>query len=415
MTDKRVAVVGAGIAGVTSATELADAGIRIYLLEKEASIGGNAASLCCKATDACSTCSVCVACERIREAVARPGIELLTGTTVQKVSGGPGDFRIQVMQKPGYVDAARCIDCGLCTQVCPTSPRAIRPSSTWLPTSYVIDGRLCLHLKGGECSLCRDGCPTAAIGFDSQPKTHELAVDAVVVATGFDVFDAGQKGSLGYGRNPNILSGMDAERMYRQKGALRLADGREPAAVAFIQCVGSRDESLGNGYCSQVCCKYAMRLARLVKYQDPKAQVTIFYIDLQTAGKGFPEFYDQCRDSIRFVRGVPVEVAEAPESKLKVKLEDFFQAKQAEEVFDMVVLSTGIEPRRDAWATARALGISLDEFGFFDSMDGVKTNMEGMFLAGACQGPKDIPESIAHGMAAARSVIETLSVKKESS
>jgi heterodisulfide reductase subunit A len=158
-----------------------------------------------------------------------------------------------------------------------------------------------------------------------------------------------------------------------------------------------------------------MRLARLVKYQKPEAKVTIFYIDLQTAGKGFPEFYERWRDSIRFVRGVPVEVSDESDNKLKVRFEDFSQAKPVEEDFDMVILSVGITPKGDAWELARVLGINVDEFGFYDSEDGVTTNVDNVFLAGTCQGPKDIPDSIAHGMAAAKKVIESLSVKKQSS
>ena len=415
MRSPQVAVIGAGVAGTASALELAKFGFTVYLLEREATVGGTAASLSCKATDECSACSVCAACELIREAATHPGIRLLTSTAVQNVSGEGANFQIEITRKATYVDMNRCIACGLCTQMCPTNPKAIRPSSIWLPLPYIVDDKLCLNLKGGNCSLCRESCPTTAIEFGSQPQRQKLAVDAIVVATGFDVFDAGRKGSLGYGRYPNVLSGMDAEKAHRQKGALKLADGREAKEVAFIQCVGSRDESCGNGYCSQVCCKYAMRLARLIKYQKPEAQVTIFYIDLQTAGKGFSEFYERWRDSIRFVRGVPVEVSDESDHKLKVRFEDFSQAKPVEEDFDMVILSVGITARSDAWGLARVLGINVDEFGFFDSEDGVTTNVDNVFLAGTCQGPKDIPDSIAHGMAAAKKVIESLSVKKQSS
>ena len=412
MTDRHVAVIGAGVAGIAAALELANSGLSVYLLEREATIGGHAVHLCCKATDTCATCSACAACEKILEVASRPDIKLLTNVVIQNVSGVHGNFHIKIAQKPTYVDMNRCIACGLCTQACITQPKAIQSPSKWLSLPYVVDEHLCLRFKKEDCDLCLQSCPTAAIRFDTLPQMQELAVDAIIVATGFDVFDARQKGSLGYGRYPNVLSGLDTERVYRQYGALKLANGTEPKDIAFIQCVGSRDESCGNGYCSQVCCKYAMKLAPLIKYHNPEAKTTIFYIDMQKTGKGFSEFYEKYEHSINFVRGIPVEVVEGQDNRLKVKVEDFSQAKPVEEEFDMVILSVGITPKSDSWQLARALRMNVDEFGFFDSRDGVNTTVDGIFLAGACQGPKAIPESMAHGIAAAKMVTETLSIKK---
>ncbi|MCK4222603.1 MAG: CoB--CoM heterodisulfide reductase iron-sulfur subunit A family protein, partial [Dehalococcoidia bacterium] len=241
----------------------------------------------------------------------------------------------------------------------------------------------------------------------------ELTVAAIVVATGFEVFDARGKGSLGYGRYPNVLTGLDLEETFNREGCLRLpSNGKEPRNVAFVQCVGSRDES--HGYCSQVCCKYAVRLARLINYQIPDAQVTIFYIDLQTAGKGFVQFYEECREKVRFVRGVPVEITQTLSGELEVKLENISQGKASRELFDLVVLSVGIAPRKDSWDLASILGINLGDCGFFDTsepLNSTKTNVDGVFLAGTCQGPKDIPDSMGHGMAAASKVIQALGVQ----
>jgi heterodisulfide reductase subunit A len=408
---KNVLVVGSGISGVASALELANAGISVYLLEREAVVGGHSASFCCKATDICSQCSACVVYDKIKEAVTHPQIRLLTNSTIKNLSGELGDFRVDIIQQPRYVDVEKCIGCGLCTEVCPADPRAIYPPfADAAPFSYILDEGLCLRFRGEKCDLCQKTCPAGAIGFDLKPKEQELKADAIIVATGFDVFDARLKGSLGYGRYPNIMTGLDLEQVFAREGYLKLpAIDKEPHNVAFIQCVGSRDTS--HGYCSQVCCKYAMKLAGLIKYQSPDTKVTIFYIDLQTAGKGFAQFYEDYRKSIRFVRGVPVEILQTVSGELEVKFEDISQGKVCRDNFDLVVLSVGISPGRNSWDLARVLGINLSDDGFFDVKDSLspnETNVDGIFVAGTCQAPRDIPDSIAHGIAAASKAIQIL-------
>jgi len=411
LENKNVLVVGSGISGLASALELANAGISVFLVEKEAVVGGHGASFCCKATDICAKCSACVVYDKIKEAVTHPNIKLLTNSTIKKVGGELGDFRVEIIQQPQYVDEERCVACGLCTEVCPADPRAIYPPfAEAAPFSYVLDEGLCLRFKGENCDLCRRTCPTKAIEFGLKPKEQELRADAIIVATGFDVFDAGLKGSLGYGRYSNVLTGLDLERVFAREGCLRLpTNGKEPQNIAFIQCVGSRDT--GHGYCSQVCCKYAMKLAGLIRYQNPDAKVTIFYIDLQTAGKGFAQFYEDYKKSIRFVRGVPVEILQTPSGELEVRFEDISQGKVCRDTFDLVVLSVGISPGKDSWNLARILGINLSDDGFFDEKDSLsanKTNVDGVLIAGTCQSPKDIPDSVAHGIAAASKVMQML-------
>ena len=408
LKNNHVLVIGAGISGIASALELVNSGLSVYLIEKEATVGGYAASFCCKATDVCSKCSVCVVPPKIEEALIHPQISLLTNSTVEKISGEVGNFRVEITQKPQYIDAERCITCGLCAEVCPSEPKAIlAPLAEAAPYSYVLDETCCLRSKGEDCNLCRERCPTNAIDFKSKPKRQELSVNTIIVATGFEVFNGREIGSLGYGRYPNILTGLDLERIFNREGSLKLSsNGKELQKIAFIQCVGSRNEE--HCYCSQVCCKYAMRFAQLIKYQNPNAAVTIFYIDLQTAGKGFAEFYEECKESIRFIRGVPVEILEAHPSGLEVKFENISEGKVNRETFDLVVLSVGMVPRKNSWDLARILGINLGDEGFFGSkpLDSTETNVEGIFLAGACQGPKDIPSSIAHGMSAAKRTME---------
>lgn len=411
MENKNVLVIGAGISGVASALELANAGVNVYLIERGAVVGGHSASFCCKATDICSRCSACVVYDKVKEAVSHPQIKLLTNSTIKRVSGELGNFHVEVIQQLQYVDESRCIACGLCTEVCPVNPKAIYPPAAEMrPFAYVLDEGLCLHFKGQRCDLCQKSCPTKAIEFKVRPKEQELTVGAIIVATGFDVFDARLKGSLGYGRYANVLSGLDLEQVFTREGYLRPpANAKEPKNIAFVQCVGSRDT--GHGYCSQVCCKYAMKFAGLIKYQNPDSRVTMFYIDLQTAGKGFAQFYEEYKKSVRFVRGVPVEILQTQAGDLEVKFEDISQGKVCRDTFDLVVLSVGISPGKSSWDLARVLGINLADDGFFDRkslLSSNETNVDGIFVAGACQGPKDIPDSIAHGMAAASKAVQSL-------
>jgi heterodisulfide reductase subunit A len=406
-----VLVIGGGIAGITSALELGNSNHDVYLIEREATVGGQAASFCCKATEVCTKCSVCLVPQKLREVKTHPKISILTNSIVSEVRGKAGNFQVEVWQRPQYILPERCIACGICFDTCPTEPKAIcSPSPQAVPYSYTIDESQCLRLKGEECNLCREICPTNAINFERKPERQELNVGTIIVATGFDVFDAREVSSLGYGRYPNVLTGLDLERTFNRENSLKLpSNGKEPHNIAFVQCVGSRNEN--HCYCSQVCCKYAMRFARLIKHQNPDCQVTIFYIDLQTAGKGFAEFYEECKESIRFIRGIPVETSEAPSGELEIRFENILQGKVSRESFDLVILSVGIAPRKDAWELARILGINLDDDGFFDTKERpnpIETNVDGIFLAGACQGPRDIPSSIAHGASAAERVMEAL-------
>jgi heterodisulfide reductase subunit A2 len=406
-----VLVIGSGISGISSALELANSGLTVHLVEREVVVGGHSASFCCKATDVCVRCSACVIPDKVREAVLHPGIRLHTNSTVRKLAGKSGDFRVEIVHQPGPVDPERCIACGLCTGICPVDPRAIHaPRAEAAPFAYVLDEGLCLRFKGEKCVLCREGCPTGAIDYERKSKAVDLSIGAIIVATGFDVVDARGKGSLGYGRYPNVITGLDLEQLFAREGRLSLpGNGREPRSVAFVQCVGSRDER--HGYCSHVCCKYAMKFGGLIKYQRPDTQVTIFYIDLQTAGKGFAGFYEEYKESIRFVRGVPVEIVEAASGELEVKFEDISQAKVRRDRFDMVILSVGIAPRKDAWDLAKVLGINMADDGFFalaDSSAANEASVKGIFLAGTCQGPRDIPDAVSHGMSAASGVLGML-------
>lgn len=403
MQSHDVLVIGAGVSGITSALEAASAGLSVGLIEREASIGGHVASFGCKATDTCTECAVCLASQKFAEVAANPGVSILPGATVTALTGQLGSFQVQALQKPQYISTDQCIGCGVCVTACPANAIKAPPG----PGVYSIDSS-CLRLMGKDCDLCQGKCPTGAIDLSAKPQKHDLSAKAIVVATGFEMFDARTVGPLGYGRYANVLTGADLEKIFNEKGSLTLANGKPPKRVAFIQCVGSRNEE--RGYCSQVCCKYAIRFARLIKHQAPAAQVTIFYIDLQTAGKGFAEFYEESKDVIRFVRGLPVEIAETATGELETRSENIAEGKVTRELFDAVILSIGMVPRKETWEMAQALGTNLASTGFFDAspLEPARTNVRGIFLAGACQGPKDIANSIAQATAAAKMVIEAL-------
>lgn len=407
--ERRVLVVGGGVAGLAASKTLAENGLPVLLIEKEPYIGGWAASYCCKAVeDECSRCGVCLAGKWIEEAVSDPMIEISTGSQLISLEGELGRFRAKIRRAPAYIDLDRCIGCGTCFEVCPAEPKAIKLAPDPSTAPYHLDINACLHFKEG-CDRCAQACPTGAIRFDGEPEDEEIEADAVIIATGFEPFDAGKVERLGYGRYDAVLTGLDLERLFRERGPEALStisDGRDPQRIAFVQCVGSRDKT--RGYCSQVCCKYAVRFAAMIKSRNPSAEVKIFYIDLQSSGKGFAEFYEEHRDEIGFVRGVPVEVGEAASGALEVRFEDISTGRVKREPFDLVVLSVGMVPRRESWELALKLGINLNEHGFFEATDANETNVKGVFVAGACEGPKDIPDSITHGMAAAEKVMEVL-------
>lgn len=408
-----ILVVGGGIAGMTAARELANSNRKVYLLEREPTIGGYSASFSCKAAPTCSKCSVCLVPETMLEVANNPLISLMVNSELAGLAGQAGDFTAEVVQKPAFVDPEKCTACGVCQDVCPAQPAAIHlPASLTIPRAYVIDKKRCLRLKGEQCNACQAKCPTGAIDLEQAQKKTQLTASAVIVATGFDVFDARSKGPLGYGRYSNVLTGLDLETRLSTGAPFTLpSNGKAASDVAFVQCVGSRDEYIGNGYCSQVCCKYAIRFAKLLKQQNPEAKITIYYMDLQTGGKGFAEFFEECKDTFRFVRGVPVEVSQVSPDKLEVRYEDLAKSKASTAIHDLVVLSVGISSRQDSWDVAKVLGINLGDYRFFgaqDQMDTAQTNVEGIFLAGTCQGPKDVPESVAHGAQAALKAIQTL-------
>ncbi|MGQ9631350.1 MAG: FAD-dependent oxidoreductase [bacterium] len=360
--ESRIAIIGGGVAGMTAALDLADHH-PVALIERESYLGGRAAEYCCKATDSCAKCGACLIPSKIVEVWQHPGISIFTGARITALRRQNGSFHLTF----------RAFDAKACGEA-------------FAPSHIIRESR-----NAGATNV----------------EEMELDVQAVVLATGFEPFDPRRKPELGYGRWPNIITALDLERRIRETGSFY--EGERPKRVAFVQCVGSRDRKVGNPYCSRVCCIYAMRLARWIKYESPDTEVTIFYIDIQTAGKGFDEFYRKCQSEIRFVRGKPSGIYGLPGSRtIRIKYESTFEDKRGAEDFDLVVLSIGIAPRRDDLASL--LGLSLNDEGFLASRgsDITGSTSEGIFLAGTCQGPKSIPDSIAHAKAAAANVLAFL-------
>ncbi len=413
---KGVLVIGGGIAGIQAALDLANAGFQVYLVEEKPTIGGHMAQL--SRTFPTEDCASCILAPKMADVADHPNIHLLTYAEVLEVKGSVGNFRVRVKVKPRYVDPEKCTACGECEEVCPvsvpnefdlglTQRKAIYlPSPTAVPHAHLIDEDACLGLVPLTCGLCAQACEAGAIDYDDGPKYLNLKVDTIIVATGFDIFDPRLKPQYGYGRFRNVITALELERII-----VRMAEGEilRPIGkrVAFIQCVGSRDAQVGNLYCSRICCMYATKLASLLKRADPSREVYVFYTDLRSYGKGFEEYYRTTQElGVKFIRGRPGELQEDPETgEVILRVEDTLTRKILEKRFDLVVLSVGLVPSRGTLRIAELLKLPRSADGFIKEAHPkfrpVDTPVEGIFVAGTAQGPKDIPDTVAQASAAA--------------
>ncbi len=365
------------------------------------------------------------------DAGRHPKIELLTYAEVAEVSGYVGQFKVKIRQHPRYVDMNLCTGCGRCVDACVyrkgvpnefdaglSKRRAayIPMNGQGIPMKAVIDKETCVWLSRGKCLKdCMKACPTNAINFDQKEEIFEVNVGSIVVATGFEMFDPKRLSAYSYGKSPNILDGLQFERMSSAtgptKGQILTADGKKPERVAIIHCVGSRDEH-ANRYCSRVCCMYALKHAHLVR-DKTGAEVFEFYMDIRAFGKDYEEFYQRVQEEgVYFVRGRGAEVTVLNDGKLQVKAEDTTLGIPVQIGADMVVLETAMEPAKGSDQVAALLGISRSANGFFQEahpkLRPFHTNTEGVFLAGTCQAPKDVPDTVAHAGAAAGEVLSLL-------
>jgi heterodisulfide reductase subunit A len=416
-----VMVVGGGISGMQAALDAAESGYLVYLVEKNPSIGGRMAQL--DKTFPTNDCATCMIAPRLVEVGRHPNIKTLTLTTVEEVMGEPGRFNVKVLQRPRFIDVDKCIACGTCASKCPKkvddehNQRLSKRKAAFLtfpqavPLKYSIDPAHCIFLNKGRCKACEKHCPAGAIDFSQEAKVRYLNVGAIILAPGFDTFDARLRGEYGYGRYPNVLTSLDFERVLSASGPYqghvqRPFDGQEPRKVAWIQCVGSRDASIGRDYCSSVCCMYATKQAIIAKEHVHEIEPTIFYMDLRAQGKGFDRYAEQAKDKygVRYIRAMISQVAEVPATKnlLMTYLEEGSGEKREEE-FDLVILSVGLRPGEATQRLAKVAGIELNRFGFaaHPPFDIVATSRPGIFVSGVFEGPKDIPETVMQSSAAA--------------
>ena len=424
-------VVGGGIAGIQAALKIADSEHKVYLVEKEPSIGGHMAQL--DKTFPTLDCSACILTPKMTQVGSHPYIELMTYSDVEEVSGYIGNFKVRIRKKARYVNEELCTGCGLCQTKCPWKVdsefeagmgkrKAIyTPFPQAVPNIPVIDKEHCAYFLSGKCRACEKFCEANAIDFEQEDKVIEVEVGSIIMATGFQVFDPTPIYSYGYKRLDNVITSLEFERMVNSagptEGNIVLKDGSEPGSIAIIHCVGSRDEKY-HEYCSRVCCMHSMKFAHLIK-EHTSARVYEFYIDIRSFGKGYEEFYNRVlKEGTVFIRGRPAEitnVAETPEEegKLIVQFEDTLVGRQSRLPVDMVILSCALEPQMDVEATARLFNISRSADGFFlekhPKLEPVSTMTDGIFLAGCCQGPKDIPDTVAQASAAAAEALAMIS------
>lgn len=429
-------VVGGGIAGIQSALEIANAGFHVYLVEREPSIGGHMAQF--DKTFPTLDCSACILTPRMVEAGTHPNITLLTWSEVTSVSGYVGNFHVTIKKKARFLKEDLCTGCGICQEKCPKKViddvfeaglgyrKAIyTPFAQAVPNFPVMDKENCTYFIKGTCKACEKFCPTNAIDFTQQDELINVDVGNIVLATGYDLFDARRVSNYGYGRLPNVFTSLEFERLSNAAGPTNgnvvLRDGKTtPKSVGIIHCVGSRDKNFNN-YCSVICCMQGLKFAHLV-HERTGATVYNFYIDMRTAYKAYDEFYQRVmEEGTLFVRGKVAEVTNAAryereKGKLIIQVEDTLASKQRRIPVDMVILSSGLQPRRDAKEVGKMFGISCSSDGWFTEkhpkLDPVATMTEGVYIVGCAQGPKDIPSSVAQGAAASARVLDKILQKE---
>ncbi len=385
---KKVMVIGGGIAGLTAAWELAGLGAVVTLIEKADFLGGHAIQYACKATDECRQCGACAVEKMLKNVVDEPAISIHLATEVAAIEKN-GNFKVSLKKCEVVKDP----------QVC--------------ASDYSADPERSAAIKGYSLNNAKFYRADGSLDPEAVGSADTLDVDAVVVATGFTPFDPRIKSTYRYDELQNVISGLDLEKGKRAYGRVqRPSDGQPPKKVAFIQCVGSRDERLGNLWCSQVCCPYALRTAEAMKHQDPELDITIFYMDIQNTGNDFPVFYQQCKDHMKFVRNIPVDMYQTDDDRVRTRFMAADGSSEAiEDIFDLVVLSVGIMPSADNTVLAETVGAPLNGDGFFacaDKLNRAITGQAGVFVAGTATGPKTIAESIVHAGQSAGEVMKYL-------
>ncbi len=426
-----VLIVGAGIAGITAALVMADSGKKVHLVEREPTIGGHMAKF--DKTFPTLDCSSCILTPKMNAVKDHPNINLITYAEVMEVDGYVGNFKVKVKKKPRYIIEDECIGCYACVEHCifkkpkfdsefdegigKRKPVYI-PFPQSIPLVAVIDPDTCIEFKTHKCKktcvqACADVAGRKAIDFNQKEKIIELEVGSAIMTTGFKTFDVSRMPEYGYAKYPNVYTSLEIERLVNASGPtggeIVMRNGEKPKSVGIIHCVGSRDKNY-HSWCSKVCCMYSLKLAHLLK-ERTGAEVYNFYIDMRTPGKGYEEFYDKLlEEGVHFIRGKVAEVTDwamtkEEEGKLVIRAEDTLIGVVRRIPVDMVVLSVGLEPQTDADEVRRKFNLSCSKEGWFlerhPKLAPVSTYTDGIFIAGACQGPKDIPDTVAQAQGAA--------------
>ncbi len=407
MPEPNVLIVGAGVAGLTAALELSRFGVRSTVVESAPFAGGYAVGFSCKATSACVRCGACLAEDRLENAVQTPEIRLLPSSRLLELSRTNGSFSGAVLRSPRFVDPDRCTGCGRCLDACPEGAVQRAPSPFNRPPVAVDPGR-CTRITGGDCRACMEACPEFALSFERHEERLALEPDAVILASGFRAFDPRDK-PYGYGELEDVITNLDLERMLRERGSpIRPSDGSPPRSVAFVQCVGSRDERLGHLWCSRVCCGSALRIARRLRFQAPELEVTVFYIDIQTFGRDFEAAWKELQGAFRFIRAIPADAVLTGDRRVRVGYFDSETGSPDVLDVDLLVLSVGLTPGRDLAETTGLLGLGRGADGFTALDASEEPRPEGVTAAGTVLGPMGILDAAKSGKASAWRTLEHL-------
>ncbi len=437
-------VIGGGIAGIQAALEIAESGHKVYLVERTGTIGGRMAMF--DKTFPTLDCAACILTPKMVAVGQNPNIELLVLSEVQEVTGSLGAFNVKVLKHATRVDASACVACGDCARFCPVTASSefdmgiatrkgiFIPFPQAVPNTYMIDPAYCTWVQsdGKKCGACAKKCSKGAVHLDAKDETVTLEVGNIIIATGYDTLDATRLPRYGYGTFPNVLTSLEFERLTNASGPtggkivmktkrqnkktktdewVFEPEGTKPKAVAIIHCVGSRDRNY-NSYCSRVCCMYSLKFAHLVREKLPEAKCYEYYIDMRAFGKGYEEFHERIREEgVSLVRGRTATVKEV-DSQLYIHGEDVIAEHLINVPVDMVILSVGLQPSHGSGELAEKLQVPMDSDGWFRELDynsePNSTGRNGIYVAGVCQGPKDIPDTVAQASAAAAEALRSI-------